>query len=94
MSLEGIQSNQINKGDGEESGGVRVPQRQSNLTARSDVGRVGVRRGGGFSEWGQLCCVQRSRREGGLAGPSRLTEKREGERVGVLVAGFVRGNHT
>ena len=72
------------------------PKRRRNLTARSDAdgGRTGVRRGGGFSEWGRLCCEQRSRREGGLAGPSGLTAKREGERVGVLVGGFVRGNHT
>ena len=55
-------------------------KRQRNRTARSgaDVGQVGVRRGGGFSEWERLCCVKRSRGEGGLAGPSGLAEKRGG----------------
>ena len=40
----------------------------------------------------RLCRVKRGRSEGILDGPSGLAEKREGERVGVLVGGFVRGN--
>ena len=52
---------------------------------------VAVQGGGGFRELGWLFCVERSRREGGLAGSSGLTEKREGGEGGSLLVGvFVR----
>ena len=63
-------------------------------TERLGCGAGGRATRGVFSEWERLCCVKRSMREGGLAGPRGLAEEREGERVGVPEGGFVRGFHT